>query len=75
MNNNPIVSNFASAEIPKFLEKKNKNLVFFGEDNLYPYELIDLYNDSSTHNAVVNGKVGYIVGNGLESENINVKNG
>ena len=73
MNNNPIVSNFASAEIPKFLEKKNKNLVFFGEDNLYPYELIDLYNDSSTHNAVVNGKVGYIVGNGLESENINVK--
>ena len=73
MNNNPIVSNFASAEIPKFLEKKNKNLVFFGEDNLYPYELIDLYNDSSTHNAVVNGKVGYIVGNGLESDNINVK--
>ena len=73
MNNNPIVSNFASAEIPKFLEKKNKNLVFFGEDNLYPYELIDLYNDSSTHNAVINGKVGYIVGNGLESENINVK--
>ena len=73
MNNNPIVSNFASAEIPKFLEKKNKNLVFFGEDNLYPYELIDLYNDSSTHNAVINGKVGYIVGNGLESENVNVK--
>ncbi len=73
MNNNPIVSNFASAEIPKFLEKKNKNLVFYGEDNLYPYELIDLYNDSSTHNAVVNGKVGYIVGNGLESDNLNVK--
>ncbi len=73
MNNNPIVSNFASAEIPKFLEKKNKNLVFYGEDNLYPYELIDLYNDSSTHNAVVNGKVGYYVVNGLETDDLNVK--
>ena len=66
MNKFPIVTEFASAEVPQFLEKKNQNLVYFGVDNLYPFELIDLYNDSSTHNAIVNGKVGYIVGNGLE---------
>jgi predicted transcriptional regulator len=73
MNKFPIITEFASAEVPVFLEKKNKNIVFFGADNLYPFELIDLYNDSSTHNAIVNGKVGYIVGNGLESEDIEVK--
>jgi hypothetical protein len=73
MNKFPIVTEFASAEVPLFLEKKNKNIVWFGADNLYPYELIDLYNDSSTHNAIVNGKVGYIVGNGLEGEDLEVK--
>jgi hypothetical protein len=73
MNNNAIITEFASAEIPKFLEKKNQNIVYFGVDNIYPFELIDLYNDSSTHNAIVNGKVGYTVGNGLYSEDLEVK--
>jgi hypothetical protein len=73
MSNFPIVTQFASAEVPKFLEKKSQNLVYFGIDNLYPFELIDLYNDSSTHNAIINGKVGYIVGNGLESEELKTK--
>ena len=73
MNNNVGVTNFASVEVPLFLEKKNKNIVYFGKDNLYPQELIDLYNDSSTHNAIVNGKVGYTVGNGLFSDDIKVK--
>ncbi len=70
MNRFPIVTEFASAEVPKFLEKKNKNIVYYGADNLYPFELIDLYNDSSTHNAIVNGKVGYTVGNGLKGESL-----
>jgi len=69
----PVSTSFASAEVPKFLEKKSQNIVYFGENNLYPFELIDLYNDSSTHNAIINGKVGYIVGNGLESEDLSVK--
>ena len=73
MNKFPIVTEFASAEVPLFLEKKNKNIVWFGVDNMYPFELIDLYNDSSTHNAIINGKVGYIVGNGLFSEDLEVK--
>ena len=73
MNKFPIITEFASAEIPVFLEKKNKNIVWFGADNLYPFELIDLYNDSSTHNAIINGKVGYIIGNGLYSEDLETK--
>lgn len=73
MNKFPIVTEFASAEVPLFLEKKNKNIVYFGVDNMYPFELIDLYNDSSTHNAIINGKVGYTVGNGLHSDDIEVK--
>ena len=73
MNKFPIITEFASAEIPVFLEKKNKNIVWFGADNLYPFELIDLYNDSSTHNAIINGKVGYIVGNGLHSDDLETK--
>jgi hypothetical protein len=73
MNKFPIITEFASQEVPKFLEKKNKNIVWFGVDNMYPYELIDLYNDSSTHNAIINGKVGYTVGNGLEGEDLETK--
>jgi hypothetical protein len=73
MNKFPIVTEFASQEVPKFLEKKNKNIVWFGVDNMYPYELIDLYNDSSTHNAIINGKVGYTVGNGLKGEDLETK--
>jgi hypothetical protein len=73
MNKFPIITEFASQEVPKFLEKKNKNIVWFGVDNMYPYELIDLYNDSSTHNAIINGKVGYTVGNGLEGGDLETK--
>jgi len=73
MNKFPVITEFASQEVPKFLEKKNKNIVWFGADNMYPYELIDLYNDSSTHNAIINGKVGYTVGNGLEGEDLETK--
>lgn len=73
MNNFTAITEFASVEVPLFLEKKNKNIVYFGVDNLYPFELIDLYNDSSTHNAIINGKVGYTVGNGLDSEDAIVK--
>jgi len=70
MNHKVIVQNFASESVPLFIEKKIDKIVYFGKDNLYPYELIDLYNDSSTHNAVINGKVGYIVGNGLFSDEV-----
>lgn len=66
--NQAIISNFVSQTVPKFLEKKSDKIIYFGDDNLFPYDIIDLYNDSSTHNAIINGKIGYVVGQGLYSE-------
>lgn len=54
---------------PEFKEQKNKDWVLYGTDsewkNLYPDYLLSLYNRSAKHNAIINGKVDYIVGNGI----------
>lgn len=52
-------------QAPKIKEDKKKNLVWFGEQNAYPDKLVEYYNESPTHNAIVNGKIGYICGDGL----------
>ena len=41
--------------------------VNYGKDNLYPEFLWSLYLNSSTHSAIIDGKVDYIVGEGLVS--------
>ena len=56
------------AEPPSIINKKGKNYVYFGDNNLYPYYLVGLYESSPTHGAIINGKVKYIVGRGLFSE-------
>ena len=54
---------------PVFKEVKNKDYILYGTDpkwkNRYPDYLINLYNTSPKHNAIVNGKVNYIVGQGF----------
>jgi len=59
------VMKFADSKIPEFKKIVGKEYVAFGEDNLYPNYLIELYNKSSIHNAIINGKCVYILGNGL----------
>lgn len=54
-----------SYQTPSIIEKESQKLVCFGKTNQFPFDLIDLYNDSPTHNAIVNGKIGYICGRGL----------
>lgn len=66
--NNIIFLNFADNKLPEFKEVKSKDWVLFGEDNKYPEHLLYLYNKSSNHNAIVNGKATYILGKGF-SEN------
>lgn len=66
---NVMVLKFADSKIPQFKEVKNKGYISFGEDNDYPQYLIYLYNKSSKHNAIINGKVHYIFGKGLKFEN------
>jgi hypothetical protein len=57
---------FDQAQQPKFEEKKGKNYIEFGARNNYPNYLIELYNESPKHGAIVKGKVNYIYGKGFE---------
>lgn len=60
---------FADNRIPEFKEVASKDYILFGNDNLFPEHVLYLYNKSSNHNAIINGKVTYIVGKGLPIEN------
>ena len=58
------VIKFASVELPTFVEKSDKDYVFYGLKNDYPQYLLNIYNKSTKHRAVVDGKVKYIFGGG-----------
>ena len=60
-----IVLKFEDSKIPEFKEVKGKEWIYYGDDNLYPEYLTKLFNKSAKHNAIINGKVTYIVGEGL----------
>jgi DNA-binding Lrp family transcriptional regulator len=62
---NIIFLGFADNKVPEFKEVKSKDWIYFGEDNLFPYQLLYLFDKSSNHNAIINGKVTYILGKGL----------
>ena len=57
---------FAENNLPVFKENKAKGYINFGEDNNYPSTLIDLYNKSPKHNAIVNQKAAYVGGDRVE---------
>ncbi len=62
---------FGVAEQPSTKINKSRGYVEFGSGswrNLYPQYLIDLYENSPTHGAIINGKVKYIFGKGLYSD-------
>jgi hypothetical protein len=59
---------FADSRIPQMEEKRGYEYVPFGDRNDYPNYLLWLYNKSAKHNAIINGKCVYILGNGLSSE-------
>ena len=66
MADNIIFLGFADNKIPEFREVNSKEWVLFGEKNDFPSKLLYLYNKSSNHNAIVNGKVVYILGKGFK---------
>jgi DNA-binding MarR family transcriptional regulator len=55
---------FAEARQPEYREKRGEGYIQYGEKNDYPQYLIDLFNKSAKHNAIVRSKVHYICGNG-----------
>jgi hypothetical protein len=59
---------FADSRIPLMQEKRGYDYIPFGDRNDYPTYLLWLYNKSAKHNAIINGKCVYILGNGLKSE-------
>jgi predicted transcriptional regulator len=58
--------NFHDNKLPVFKENKAKGFVTFGADNLYPDFLIELFNKSPKHNAIVSSKASYVAGIGTE---------
>lgn len=57
--------NFEAIETPKFIEKRNQDWVSFGEDNLYPNLLLELYQTSAIHSTAINSKADAVKGEGL----------
>ena len=73
MNNNKynlIFSSFSAHKPPVFKAERNRDWIMFGDTdgykNNYPQYLLDNYNKASIHNAIVNGKINYIEGQGLD---------
>lgn len=62
------VMDYRAHNVPAFVEKPNKRWIEYGEKDLYPYYLEDLYASSSMHGAIVKGTADMIYGQGLTSE-------
>lgn len=58
------VLTFAEAKQPEFKEKKGEGYIQYGDRNDYPNYLVDLFNKSAKHNAIIKSKVHYISANG-----------
>ena len=54
-------------KVPVMLENRSGKFITYGFANEYPYYLLDNYRRSSKHNAIVNGKVNYIMGGGWQA--------
>ena len=59
----------AVTDLPVIKENRLNEWVNFGEDNLYPEYLKDMYNTSPTHQAIVKTKAQMVVGEGFEYNN------
>jgi len=63
-----VVGSFARTVTPLPLEREqngNGNMVIWGDDNLYPNFLMELYENVPLHASIVNSKVDYLIGDGM----------
>ena len=66
--------NLSQYEEKGFKEKSSgKGWINYGDDNLYPQYLVELYKSSATHNALCNSIAYMIFGEGVKSESVDVK--
>ena len=54
--------NFAESKLPVFKENKNKGIMYYGEDNNFPQHLLEFYNRSPKHGAIVRQKARFVAG-------------
>ena len=73
MMDNLVILSFAEAKQPEYREKRGQGYIEFGDKNDYPNYLLSLYNKSAKHNAIVRGKVNYIIGNGWQSDSVDAQ--
>ena len=73
MQDNIITVKFADNRIPEFKEMPGQDHIKFGEDDKFPDHLLMLFNKSAKHNAIINGKVNYILGGGLQADVEDIK--
>jgi hypothetical protein len=64
---NTALISLSDVVIPELVEShlRSKDYVGYGKDNNYPTFLLNLYNDCSDHQSIVDGCVNYVLGNGL----------
>ena len=61
------VINLSTYNKPEIVEDKRKDWIAYGSDNNYYNYLIDLYTNSATNNAIINGVSSMIYGKGLDA--------
>jgi len=60
----------AVTDLPYIKENRVNEWVNFGEDNLYPEYLKDMYNTSPTHQSIIKTKAQMVVGDGYEYDDL-----
>jgi hypothetical protein len=58
-------SNFEALNLPVIKEQRGKDYIKFGMDNLFPQELIELYNNSAIHHTCIDAIVDGMIGEGI----------
>ena len=64
--NKTIVIGFSNDKVPTFNEVRGHQYIKYGENNDYPSYLVNLFNRSAKHNAIITAKQLYIAGQGLD---------
>ena len=57
---------FNAIPTPEVREVRGKDFMYYGDDNLFPQKLIELYDTSAMHHTAVNAITDGIIGDGLE---------
>lgn len=58
---------FTAASIPVIKDIRNKDYMFYGENNLYPEALIEMYDTSAIHHTAIQAIKDGIFGKGIEN--------